>query len=210
MKIIDVSSYTNSSVAAMALAYSVLQDGPVQAQVRSGAAVQPMPSALEAVQAYLFAKGKSLLPIVSDLVSQESRDMIAAIRLMVDETTPAADPLPSETIEEEVAEDFAERQAMLTGENELVEKLIEHTAESPILSGGDLDAAWDQADVGEETVGGTVSTPGQDRVDLLGEAVGLSYEDDEPLHTEEKLEERDRHRWELDPRSAETNEDELH
>lgn len=88
--------------------------------------------------------------------------------------------------------------------DELVEKLRQHTAESPILSGGDVDAAWDYAnDSGEETVGGTVATPDQDRVDELGEAVGLVYQDEEPLDTEEKLEKRDRNRWELNPASKE-------
>ena len=60
-----------------------------------------------------------------------------------------------------------------------------------------------RADAGEETVGGTVPTPDQDIVEDLGRAVGITYEDDEPLHTTEKLEERDRHRWELDPASSE-------
>jgi len=40
-------------------------------------------------------------------------------------------------------------------------------------------------------------------VEELGEAVGLRYQDNEPLHTEEKLQERDRNRWELDPASSE-------
>lgn len=83
--------------------------------------------------------------------------------------------------------------------------IAEHHAESPILSGGDVDAAWDQSDVGEETVGGTISTSDQYVVDELGAAVGLNYEDDVPLQTKAKLEERDRHRWELGPNSAQTN-----
>ena len=62
--------------------------------------------------------------------------------------------------------------------------------------------------MGEETVGGSVPTPDQDIVDELGEAVGLTYEDDEPLHGEEKIRERDRNRWELDPESASEDEDE--
>ena len=57
-----------------------------------------------------------------------------------------------------------------------------------VLTGGDIDAAWDQAAVGEETVGGTTPTPDQDIVDELGRAVGVNYEDAEPLHTTEKLE----------------------
>ena len=46
-------------------------------------------------------------------------------------------------------------------------------------------------------------------VEELGEAVGLIYDEDEPLHTGELLEERDRDRWELDPRSAEDLEEDL-
>lgn len=110
-------------------------------------------------------------------------------------------------IDEQIAEDFAERQELLGEENVLADKLDEHTADKPILSGGDLDAAWDKADVGEETVGGSVATPDQDRVDLLGEAVGLTYDDDEPLDTDAKLRRRDEHRWELDPRSADDEDD---
>jgi hypothetical protein len=46
-------------------------------------------------------------------------------------------------------------------------------------------------------------TPDQDVVDELGQAAGLTYEDDEPLHTGDKLEKRDKKRWELNPESAE-------
>lgn len=71
------------------------------------------------------------------------------------------------------------------------------------LTGGDIDAAWDNAAVGEETVGGTTPTPDQDIVDEIGRAVGVDYEDAEPLHTTEKLERRDEQRWELHPASSE-------
>ena len=72
-----------------------------------------------------------------------------------------------------------------------------------VLAGGDIDAAWDEAAVGEETVGGTTPTPDQDIVDEIGRAVGVEYEDAEPLHTTEKLERRDEQRWELHPASSE-------
>jgi hypothetical protein len=72
-----------------------------------------------------------------------------------------------------------------------------------VLSGGDLDAAWDQAAVGDETVGGSSPTPDQDVVDEIGEALGVQAEEGEPLRTTEKLEGRDRHRWELNPASSE-------
>jgi hypothetical protein len=72
-----------------------------------------------------------------------------------------------------------------------------------VIAGGDIDAAWDQADGGEETVGGTSPTPDQDIVDEIGRAVGVNYEDAEPLRTTEKLEQRDEQRWELHPASSE-------
>ena len=72
-----------------------------------------------------------------------------------------------------------------------------------VLAGSDIDAAWDKAAVGEETVGGTTPTPDQDLVDEIGRAVGIEYEGAEPLHTTEKLERRDEHRWELHPASSE-------
>jgi Family of unknown function (DUF6335) len=106
----------------------------------------------------------------------------------------------------EVKEEFAE--AAVLGDPSrrvLLDEIRENApAESPVLSGGDIDAAWDQADAsGEETVGGSNPTPDQDIVEELGKAVGLTYQDNEPLDTTEKVDERDRHRWELDPGSSE-------
>ena len=43
-------------------------------------------------------------------------------------------------------------------------------------------------------------------VDQLGEAVGLVYQDEEPLNTIEKIEERDDNRWSMNPESAENPE----
>ena len=72
------------------------------------------------------------------------------------------------------------------------------------LSAGDPDVDIGDANfVGEEAVGGGNPTPDQDVVDEIGQAVGLEYQDNEELHTTEKVEERDRHRWELDPASSE-------
>src|SRR5688500_14815057 len=55
------------------------------------------------------------------------------------------------------------------------------TARTPTLTGGDVDAGWEYADIGEETVGGSNPTPDQDIVDIIGEAVGVTYQDNEPL-----------------------------
>lgn len=104
---------------------------------------------------------------------------------------------------EEVQLEFAEAQRLAAGGEHLKRELEQHGSVGPELSGGDLDADWARADVGEETVGGSAPTPDQDVVDELGAAVGLTYEDNEPLRTTEKVEERDRKRWEMDPASSE-------
>jgi hypothetical protein len=103
---------------------------------------------------------------------------------------------------EEVRNEFDEA-AQLGSSEQLIKKLKEHHSTSPSLSGGDIDAAREDADVGEEAVGGENPTPDQDIVEELGRAVGLIYEDGEPLHTTEKMEGRDQHRWELNPASSE-------
>jgi hypothetical protein len=114
------------------------------------------------------------------------------------------------TEDEEVVDDFAERQGLATGgRQKLEEKLNEYNSLDPSLSGGDVDAAWEDSDAsGEESVGGSVSTPDQDIVEELGEAAGLTYNDYEELDYDKKVLNRDRERWELDPASADDNEDE--
>jgi len=71
-----------------------------------------------------------------------------------------------------------------------------------ILTGGDVDAAWDEVDAGEETVGGSTPTPDQDVVDDLGRAAGVTYSDTEPLRPQEKEMQRDEKRWEMNPASS--------
>jgi len=127
------------------------------------------------------------------------------------EADAVSDKITRYTEDEEIAETFEERQKLASGgRDDLREELDKHASKDPDLAGGDIDAAWEDMDVaGEEGVGGTAPTPDQDVVDELGEAVGLTYEDDEPLQTEEKFRQRDRERWELDPASAEEEEDEF-
>jgi hypothetical protein len=84
----------------------------------------------------------------------------------------------------------------------------EHTESSPALTGGDVDADWEDAyAVGDEAPGGDNPTPDQDIVDEIGAALGVTYQDDEELKAADKIIERDRHRWELDPASAEDYKD---
>jgi Family of unknown function (DUF6335) len=114
------------------------------------------------------------------------------------------------TDDEEIKDDFADRQGLASGgRQKLEEKLNEHNNSlDPSLSGGDVDAAWDDSIVaGEESVGGSAPTPDQDIVDEIGEAAGLTYKDDEPLDSDRKILDRDRHRWELNPASADDDED---
>jgi len=105
------------------------------------------------------------------------------------------------TSDEEIKNVFDERQGLASGGREyLEEELDEYHALSPEISGGDIDASWQEANsAGEEAVGGTVPTPDQDIVEDLGKAVGINYDPDEPLGTEEKLLKRDRDRYELNP-----------
>ncbi|MFN7927930.1 MAG: DUF6335 family protein [Blastocatellia bacterium] len=109
-------------------------------------------------------------------------------------------PSATETARQEATEASP---SVLAGQEQMRKKQREHHATSPVLSGGDVDAAWEDADVGEESVSGGNPTPDQSVVEELGEAMGITYEDNEPLHTEEKLSARDKHRWELDPASSE-------
>ncbi len=107
------------------------------------------------------------------------------------------------SLEQQARQDLKERESLPTDSRNLRERLDQQTNQSPALSGGDVDAAWDRADMsGEETVGGSVATPDQDRVDAIGTAAGLTYQDDEPLNFEGKMRQRDEERWELNPASA--------
>lgn len=72
------------------------------------------------------------------------------------------------------------------------------------VTGGDIDDDWYQAEVvGEEAVGGQNPTPDQNVTEELLHSMGIDSIDGEYLHTREKLERRDRVRWELDPSSSE-------
>ena len=94
--------------------------------------------------------------------------------------------------------------AARTGRHELREAREEHHETSPAMTGGDVDADWQDAySVGDEAPGGDNPTPDQDRVDDIGKALGVEYQDNEELKAADKIAERDRKRWELDPASSE-------
>jgi hypothetical protein len=98
--------------------------------------------------------------------------------------------------------------AARSGRREIEEHLSEHTETGPVLTAGDLDANWETAySSGDEAPGGDNPTPDQDVVDEIGRSLGLEYDDNEELKGADKLEARDRHRWELDPASSEDYDD---
>ena len=93
--------------------------------------------------------------------------------------------------------------AARSGRHELFETRLEHTEVSPEITAGDVDADWEDAYAnGDEAPGGDNPTPDQDRVDDIGKALGVEYEDNEELKASDKIAERDRKRWELDPASS--------
>ena len=90
------------------------------------------------------------------------------------------------------------------GSQQLADRLRNNSHSNPTLSGGDIDARWEEAEsAGDESVGGSTAIPGQNDVDELGKAIGITYANDEELKIGEKQRDRDEHRWELDPASSE-------
>jgi len=94
------------------------------------------------------------------------------------------------------------------GSAKLQHELRENPGADPDVTGGDPDVRWEEAQFsGEETPVGSTPTPDQSEVDLLGRAMGVTYNDDEELKVGEKEQSRDEHRWELDPASSEDYQD---
>jgi uncharacterized protein DUF6335 len=93
--------------------------------------------------------------------------------------------------------------AARSGRRALAHSIHEHAGMTPALTGGDVDADWENAYFsGDEAPGGDNLTPDQESVEEMGQALGVSYEDNEELKASDKVVERDKHRWELDPASA--------
>ncbi len=84
----------------------------------------------------------------------------------------------------------------------LAHRLRNNTAASPKDAGGDLDAAWEDVnESGSESVGGDNPTPDQSMVEENANAVGVNFEDNEELDFLDKIERRDRERFELNESS---------
>jgi hypothetical protein len=89
----------------------------------------------------------------------------------------------------------------------LAHRLRNNTAASPKDAGGDLDATWEEVnESGSESVGGDNPTPDQSMVEENANAVGVNFEDNEELDFLDKIERRDRDRFELNE-SSKTGDD---
>ena len=107
--------------------------------------------------------------------------------------------VPDEETQEFIDDEIA---SAPTAPQELLERLQENHAASPADSGGDIDAVWEDVnDSGAETVFGHNPTPDQSDVEENAHAMGIDYEDNEPLDILEKIEKRDRDRYELNENS---------
>lgn len=98
--------------------------------------------------------------------------------------------------------------AARSGRAEMREARRDHPEVSPEITSGDVDADWEGAyATGDEAPGGDNMTPDQDRVDDIGKALGVQYEDNEELKGADKIASRDKNRWELDPASSDDYKD---
>ncbi len=109
------------------------------------------------------------------------------------------EPLPDEDIQNFMEEEIANAPS---APNELLGRIREHNSTSPADAGGDIDADWEEVnDDGAETFAGHNPTPDQSDVEENAHAYGIDFQDNEPLDLLEKMEKRDRNRFELDENS---------
>ena len=94
--------------------------------------------------------------------------------------------------------------AVRSGRAEMAEEHARVASMTPDINAGDVDVNVEDAYfVGDESPGGDNPTPDQDVVDDIGKALGVEYQDAEELRSGDKVADRDKHRWELDPASSE-------
>ena len=90
------------------------------------------------------------------------------------------------------------------GSANLARKLHDDPLADPVITAGDLDAQFEQAQTtGDESAVSSMPTPDQSVVEDIGRAVGVTYQDGEELKVGDKERDRDTRRWELDPASSE-------
>ncbi len=111
------------------------------------------------------------------------------------EDQPVPDPEIAEFMEEEISH-------VPQAPSELQQRLHVHHSSSPADSGGDIDAQWEEVNTsGSEAVFGHNPTPDQSDVEENAHAMGIDFEDNEPLDFTRKMERRDEKRHEMDESS---------
>jgi hypothetical protein len=92
----------------------------------------------------------------------------------------------------------------------LAHRLENDSLADPVISAGDVDAQWEGAQFsGDESAVSSMSTPGQSGVEEIGQAMGVTYQDNEELKFGEKERSRDKKRWDLDPASSDDYQERL-
>ncbi len=82
--------------------------------------------------------------------------------------------------------------------NELRDRL-NNSSMTPEMSGGDIDASWEEADDdGAEAFAGHNPTPDQSDVEENAAAMGFNFQDNQEIDLLDKMQRRDRDRFELD------------
>lgn len=98
--------------------------------------------------------------------------------------------------------------AARSGRADIAHQRRMHTGMPESITGGDVDVdVQDAYFTGDEAPGGDNPSPDLEVVDDIGRALGVQYDDNEELKASDKIVERDRHRWEYDPASAEDYKD---
>ncbi|HET7706276.1 MAG TPA: DUF6335 family protein [Thermoanaerobaculia bacterium] len=89
------------------------------------------------------------------------------------------------------------------GSARLADRIREDGAADPVITGGDLDANWANAQFsGDDAAVSSTPAPAAGTVDDIGAAMGVTYQDSEELRVGEKERDRDKKRFELDPASS--------
>ena len=96
------------------------------------------------------------------------------------------------------------------GSAKLAHRLKSDSLADPVVTAGDLDTQWEGAQFsGDESAGSSMPSPDQNVVEEIGQAMGVTYQDNEELRFGEKERGRDTKRWELDPASSDDYQDRL-
>jgi len=113
-------------------------------------------------------------------------------------------------VNEEVGDEFEDSKKLGINAKKNLPRHMERETKSKflpdakIVAGNDPDSDLIEASMsGDSSVVGGNPTPDQSDVDVIGEAVGLEYEDNEELNLLDKVKIRDEWRWELEPESSE-------